>query len=66
MASAPVCSTSNKEKGHALDTALDDWCADSGDYPDLVLYALRYWGSFATHCDTGPPLQGPRNRAGAA
>jgi hypothetical protein len=47
MASAPVCSTSNKEKGHALNTALDDRGADSGDYPDLVLYALKSRGRCA-------------------
>lgn len=44
MAAAPFFSPSNKEKGHALDTALDDWGADSGDHSDLVLYALRFWG----------------------
>ncbi|SPO59490.1 protein of unknown function [Pseudomonas inefficax] len=55
MASAPVCSTSNKEKGHALDTALDDWGADSGDYPDLVLHALRFLG----------PLCGPSRHKAA-
>ena len=55
MASAPVCSTSNKEKGHALDTALDDWGADSGDYTDLVLYALKLLG----------PLCGPSRHKAA-
>lgn len=44
MAAAPFLSPSIKEKGHALDTALDDWGADSGDHSDLVLYALRFWG----------------------
>jgi hypothetical protein len=44
MAAAPFLSPSNKEKGHALDTALDDWGADSGDHSDLVLHALRFWG----------------------
>ncbi|MDX3740691.1 hypothetical protein JQN61_12010 [Pseudomonas putida] len=44
MAAAPFLSPSNKEKGHALDTALDDWGADSGDHSDLVLYALSFWG----------------------
>ncbi|MFG0415771.1 MULTISPECIES: hypothetical protein [Pseudomonas] len=44
MAAAPFLSPSNKEKGHALDTALDDWGADSGDHSYLVLYALRFWG----------------------
>jgi hypothetical protein len=44
MRAAPFLSPSNKEKGHALDTALDDWGADSGDHSDLVLHALRTWG----------------------
>jgi hypothetical protein len=45
MAGARSCSPSNKEKRHALDTALDDWGADPGDYPDLVLYALKLPGA---------------------
>jgi hypothetical protein len=57
MGAAPVTSTSKKEKGHALDTAVDDWGADSGDYSDLVLYALRFWGRFAARRDTRPLLQ---------
>jgi hypothetical protein len=65
MAAAPFLSPSNKEKGHALDTALDDWGADSGDHSHLVLYALRFLGPlfaalllqlFATKgmCKAGP------------
>lgn len=49
MASAPICSTPNKEKGHALDIIVDDWGADSGDYPDLVLHALKNRGRCAAH-----------------
>ena len=47
MGTALLLLQPNKEKGHALDTAVDDWGTDSCDHPDLVLYALRTWGRCA-------------------
>ncbi|MBF8754862.1 hypothetical protein [Pseudomonas guariconensis] len=59
MGAATVFFTNEREKGHALDTALDDWGADSGDHLDLVLHALRHRALCGLF--TGNPLpQGKR------